>query len=88
MPPAMAFKACRKSELPSALQTLKEGWYYIFAFFLLITLLVYLKREAQAPFFATAALLILSQFGKLKPNDIWFYVLAGTSSSHSWAWCC
>jgi len=67
-----------KSELPSAMKTLKEGWYYIFAFFLLITLLVYLKREAQAPFFATAALLILSQFGKLKPNDIWFYVLAGT----------
>jgi len=67
-----------KSELPSAMKTLKEGWYYIFAFFLLITLLVYLKREAQAPFFATAALLILSQFGKLKPNDMWFYVLAGT----------
>lgn len=66
-----------KSELPSAMKTLKEGWYYIFAFFLLITLLVYLKREAQAPFFATAALLILSQFGKLKPNDLWFYLLAG-----------
>ncbi|MCZ6728982.1 MAG: TRAP transporter fused permease subunit, partial [SAR324 cluster bacterium] len=66
-----------KSELPSALQTLKEGWFYIFAFFLLIYLLLWLKREAHAPFFATAALLALSQFGKLSPKDIWFYILGG-----------
>ena len=69
-------KGLPKEELPSAMQTLKEGWYYVFAFFLLIALLVYLKREAQAPFFATVALLALSQFGKLKANDAWFYVIA------------
>ena len=66
-----------KEELPSAKQTLKEGWYYIFAFFLLIYLLVYLKREAHAPFYATAALLVLSQLGKLSPKDKWFYIIGG-----------
>jgi TRAP transporter 4TM/12TM fusion protein len=64
-----------KAELPSTGQTLKEGWFYLFAFFLLIALLVYMKREAHAPFHATVALLALSQFGKLGPRDAWFYVL-------------
>jgi TRAP transporter 4TM/12TM fusion protein len=64
-----------KEELPSVKQTLKDGWYYVFAFFLLIYLLVYLKREAQAPFYATVALLALSQFGKLNARDPWFYVI-------------
>lgn len=71
-------KGLPKEELPSAMQTLKEGWYYVFAFFLLIALLVYLKREAQAPFFATVALLALSQFGKLKSNDAWFYIVGAS----------
>ena len=64
-----------KAELPSASRTLKEGWYYVFAFLLLITLLVYMKREAHAPFYATVALLALSQFGKLGHRDPWFYIL-------------
>ena len=64
-----------KEELPSVKQTLKDGWYYVFAFFLLIYLLVYLKREAQAPFYATVALLALSQFGKLNARDPWYYVI-------------
>jgi TRAP transporter 4TM/12TM fusion protein len=63
--------------LPSVKQTLKEGWYYLLAFFLLIYLLVYLKREAHAPFYATAALLALSQFGKLHHREPWFYILGG-----------
>lgn len=72
-----SIKGLPKEELPNLIQTLKDGWYYVFAFFLLIYLLVYLGREAQAPFYATAALLALSQFGKLRPNDPWFYVLGG-----------
>ncbi|MDP6352218.1 MAG: TRAP transporter fused permease subunit [Alphaproteobacteria bacterium] len=64
-----------KSELPSTATTLKEGWFYLFAFFLLIFLLVYMKREAHAPFYATVALLALSQFGKLGPRDPWYYLL-------------
>ncbi len=70
-------KGLPKEELPNVKETLKEGWYYVFAFFLLIYLLVYLGREAQAPFYATTALLALSQFGKLRANDPWFYVIGG-----------
>ncbi len=50
-----------KEELPKVFTTLKEGWYYVFAFFLLIYLLVYLHRESHAPFYATGVLLLLSQ---------------------------
>jgi TRAP transporter 4TM/12TM fusion protein len=51
-------------ELPSLVQTIKEGWYYIFAFFLLIWFVAYLRLEAQAPFYGTAALLALSMIRK------------------------
>ncbi|MEL0110521.1 MAG: TRAP transporter fused permease subunit [Rickettsiales bacterium] len=71
-------KGLPKEELPNVKQTLKEGWYYVFAFFLLIYLLVYLGREAQAPFYATVALLSLSQFGKLKADDPWFYIIGAS----------
>jgi len=71
-------KGLPKEELPNVKETLKEGWYYVFAFFLLIYLLVYLGREAQAPFYATTALLALSQFGKLRWNDPWFYIVGGS----------
>ena len=50
-----------REELPRVGQTLREGWYYVFAFFLLIWLLVYLRREAHAPFYASVALILLSQ---------------------------
>jgi TRAP transporter 4TM/12TM fusion protein len=64
-----------RAELPSLKETVKEGWYYLFAFFLLIYLLIYLKREAHAPFFATVALLALSQFGKTRFGDPWFFII-------------
>ena len=50
-----------RAELPDLRQTLREGWHYVFAFALLIWLLIYLRREALAPFYASAALLALSQ---------------------------
>ncbi|HWV95513.1 MAG TPA: TRAP transporter permease [Xanthobacteraceae bacterium] len=50
-----------RSELPSAWQAMKEGWYYIFVIALLIIMLLYFKRESHAPFYATALLLILNQ---------------------------
>ena len=43
-----------KVELPTVSQTLKDGWYYVAVFALLIYLLVFMQREAQAPFYATA----------------------------------
>jgi TRAP transporter 4TM/12TM fusion protein len=53
-----------KEELPSLRRTLIEGWHYMLAFALLIWLLIYLRREALAPYYATAALLVLTQFRK------------------------
>ena len=57
-----------KVELPTVSQTLKDGWYYVAVFALLIYLLVFMQREAQAPFYATALLLIINQ---LHPKHRW-----------------
>jgi len=51
-----------REELPKLGETMKQGWFYIAAFLVLIFLLVYLQREAVAPFYATGLLLILNQF--------------------------
>lgn len=51
-----------RDELPSVGQVFREGWYFIFVFVLLIVLLVYMQREATAPFLATALLLVINQF--------------------------
>ncbi|WP_101675562.1 TRAP transporter permease [Alloalcanivorax mobilis] len=50
-----------EEELPSLRQTLKEGWYFVFVFVLLIWMLFYLRQEAIAPFYATALLLVINQ---------------------------
>ncbi|WP_136246629.1 TRAP transporter permease [Halomonas borealis] len=57
-------------ELPSVRQTLKQGWYFIFVFALLVWMLLVMQREAVAPFYATALLLVMNQFSK----------------SHRWGW--
>jgi TRAP transporter 4TM/12TM fusion protein len=57
-------KGLPREELPSLRQTIKEGWFYIFAFALLIWVLFFLRREAQAPFYAAAALIVLAMFRK------------------------
>ncbi len=54
-----------REELPSLGGTLREGWFYIAAFAVLIFLLVYLQREAIAPFIAAGLLLVLNQFSRL-----------------------
>jgi len=48
-------------ELPSIRTTLIQGWFYLGAFGLLVFLLIFMKREALAPYYATAALLVLNQ---------------------------
>ncbi|MDI6753795.1 MAG: TRAP transporter fused permease subunit [Thermodesulfobacteriota bacterium] len=53
-----------RKELPSISATLKEGWFYLLALFLLIYLLLYLKVEAWAPFYASALLLLLAMTKK------------------------
>lgn len=61
-------KGLPKVELPSVRQTLKDGWYYVAVFVLLIYLLVFLQREAQAPFYATALLIVINQ---IMPKNRW-----------------
>jgi len=53
-----------KSEIPPLKQTLKEGWIYLFAIVVLIYFLFSLRLIAQAPFYATAVLLVLSMIRK------------------------
>jgi TRAP transporter 4TM/12TM fusion protein len=51
-------------ELPPVSQVLKEGWYFVFVFIILIVMLLYMQREAQAPYYATALLLVINQLSK------------------------
>jgi TRAP transporter 4TM/12TM fusion protein len=51
-----------KEELPKIGKVFREGWYFIAVFIALIWMLVYLQREAVAPFYATGLLLVINQF--------------------------
>ncbi|WP_229837414.1 TRAP transporter permease [Thalassobaculum fulvum] len=54
-----------REELPRLLDVFKKGWHYLFSLALLVWMLLYLKQEAMAPFYATAVLLATNQiFGK------------------------
>lgn len=62
-------KGLPREELPSVWESLKEGWYYAFVIVLLIFMLLVMKRESHAPFYATVLLLVLNQlFNKEKWN--------------------
>ncbi|MEO9901059.1 MAG: TRAP transporter fused permease subunit, partial [Nisaea sp.] len=54
-------KGVPRAELPKFGKVLREGWYFLAVFGLLIWMLLYLKREAIAPFYATALLIGLNQ---------------------------
>jgi TRAP transporter 4TM/12TM fusion protein len=49
-----------RAELPSLRATVAGGWFYVLAFALLVFLLVHLRLEALAPFWATGALAALA----------------------------
>jgi TRAP transporter 4TM/12TM fusion protein len=49
-----------RQELPSVRSTFVEGWFYLFAFLVLVVLLVHLRQEALAPFWATLVLVVLA----------------------------
>tara|TARA_R110000822_G_scaffold76277_1_gene183271 strand:+ start:1996 stop:3939 length:1944 start_codon:yes stop_codon:yes gene_type:complete len=51
-------------DLPKIKQTMIEGWHYIFVFAFLIWMLLFMKQEAIAPFYATALLLVINQLRK------------------------
>jgi TRAP transporter 4TM/12TM fusion protein len=54
-------KGLKREELPSLWETFKDGWYYAFVIALLIFMLLVMKRESHAPFYATVLLLVLNQ---------------------------
>jgi len=60
----VGMKGLPRQEMPSLWRTLKEGWFYIVVLTVLIWLLLYLRQEALAPFYATALLLLLANFRK------------------------
>lgn len=68
-----------RDELPSLGKVFKEGWYFIAVFVVLTFMLVYMQREATAPFIATAALLIINQFTMHKMSlDKFLLMVAAT----------
>ncbi len=50
-----------REKLPSLKETMKQGWHFIVVFVLLIVMLVYLKQEVLAPFYATILLIAINQ---------------------------
>lgn len=73
-------KGLPKAELPSIRKTLKEGWYFIFVFALLIWMMIHMQREAVAPFYATALLLVINQ---ILPYHRWGWKHVGKMLSSS-----
>ncbi|WP_157020224.1 TRAP transporter permease [Mesorhizobium xinjiangense] len=57
-----------RKELPQIRQVLKDGWWYLAVFALLTWMLLVLNREAWAPWFATAILLLINQ---MLPSHRW-----------------
>lgn len=57
-------------DIPSLSKTIAEGWFYLGAFALLIFLLIFLQQESIAPYYATAALLVLNQFSPQHRLDV------------------
>ena len=59
-----------EEDIPSLGKTIAEGWFYLGAFALLIFLLIFLQQESIAPYYATAALLVLNQFSPKHRLDL------------------
>ena len=59
-----------EEDIPSLRKTIFEGWFYLGAFALLIFLLIFLQQESLAPYYATAALLVLNQFSPQHRLDL------------------
>ncbi|HEX3246133.1 MAG TPA: TRAP transporter fused permease subunit, partial [Chloroflexota bacterium] len=67
-------KGLDRSELPRVGPTVRYGIPYIFALTMLVVLLIVMKREAQAPWFTAAVLIIITQFRK---STRWNWTKAG-----------
>jgi TRAP transporter 4TM/12TM fusion protein len=72
-------KGLPAADLPYLGAVIRDGWYYIAVFITLMIMLIYLQREAQAPYYATAALLIINQIlpkHRWNWQKAWDFVLA------------
>jgi TRAP transporter 4TM/12TM fusion protein len=54
-------KGLPREELPRLWDTVKEGWYFVLVIALLVFMMLVMKRESHAPFYATVLLLVLNQ---------------------------
>ncbi len=61
-------KGLPEDELPKLGKVIRDGWYYVAVFVLLMVMLLYLQREAQAPYYATLLLIVINQFN---PEHRW-----------------
>ena len=68
-------KGTPREELPDLMQTFRDGWFYLASFAVLIFLLIYMQREAVAPYYATGMLLVLNQ---ISPKHRWDINAAGS----------
>jgi TRAP transporter 4TM/12TM fusion protein len=57
-------KGAAEDQIPDLIETIRNGWYYLGAFAVLVVLLLVMQREALAPWLSTLVLLILNQFSK------------------------
>jgi TRAP transporter 4TM/12TM fusion protein len=57
-------KGAAEDQIPGLIETIRNGWYYLGAFAVLVVLLLVMQREALAPWLSTLVLLILNQFSK------------------------
>ncbi|MEH6354531.1 MAG: TRAP transporter permease [Marinobacter sp.] len=55
-------KGMPEADIPSMKETLKDGWPYLFSLVMLIYMLLFMRLEAYAPYYATVVLLGISMF--------------------------
>jgi len=55
-------KGMPEEDIPSMKETLKDGWPYLFSLAMLIYMLLFMRLEAYAPYYATVVLLGISMF--------------------------
>lgn len=53
-------KGLAPEEVPQLSSTLKDGWPYLFSLVMLIYMLLFMRLEAYAPYYATAVLLVIA----------------------------
>ena len=62
------FPGLPRESLPRIADIMREGWHFIAVFVLLTIMMVVLKREVHAPFYATVLLILVNQ---VTPGDRW-----------------